>query len=93
MFMPHSQMTKEGKNQFKPDYKVHPGITLQEILEEKNISIRQASFMSNVGLMRIGTILTGQSQITEDIAEKFEKAFGPPKTFWINLSRGYYEKD
>lgn len=77
------------KHFFEPDYAVHPGATLREALEERELS--QSDFATRTGLTEktISQIINGVAPITYETAEKFELAIGIPASFWNNREANY----
>jgi HTH-type transcriptional regulator/antitoxin HigA len=61
---------------FSPDYTVHPGKYLEEVLESRGIIKRE--FAENVGIsfQHLAEIINGERLVTSEIALKFEKVLG-----------------
>ncbi|MFH2203111.1 MAG: helix-turn-helix domain-containing protein [Elusimicrobiota bacterium] len=78
-------------NTFNPDYCVHPGATLDEVLAERDIS--QAEFADRTGRPRksINEIIKGKAAITPETALQFEKVLGIPARFWNARESQYRE--
>ncbi len=76
---------------FRPDYAVHPGETLAEILEERDMS--QSELAERMGRPKkaINEIVKGKAAITEDTAIQLERVLGVPAYFWLNLQTIYRE--
>ncbi len=66
-----------------PDYKVHPGETLVETLDELGMSREELSERAQLPLETIKQIMWGKSSITEEIATKLESVLGVPASFWL----------
>ena len=67
----------------------HPGIFLQELLEEMNITpyrLAQDTFMPAT---RVGDILKGRRAVTPDTALRLAKYFGTTAAYWLNLQSSY----
>jgi len=68
---------------------LHPGIFLQEILQE--MSMPQASFANTLGVssMRISHVIRGKRPITADLALRMGQALGQSPQYWMNLQASY----
>lgn len=79
------------QNQYTPDYVSPPGETLEEILEEREMS--QAELALRMGRPRktISEIINGHAAITPETALQLERVLGIPARFWNNLERNYRE--
>lgn len=71
---------------FEPDWSVHPGETLREILETSGIT--QAGLAREMGVSQkhMNFVVQGKSRITVQFAVRLERALGAPTAdFWMNL--------
>lgn len=84
-------MVKKQKNEFVPDYATPPGETLEEILQERDMT--QTDFAQRVGLSLkvINEIVHGKAPITHDTAHRFERVLGVPASFWNKREMRYRE--
>lgn len=84
-------MRSPGGNAYQPDRVSLPGETLQEVLEDRQMS--QADFADRTGRPRktINEIIHGKTAITPETALQFERVLGIPASFWNNLERNYQE--
>lgn len=84
-------MSEVIQNQYTPDYVSPPGETLEEILEEREMS--QAELASRMGRPRktISEIINGHAAITPETALQLERVLGIKARFWNNLERHYRE--
>ena len=84
-------MTREKKNQFRPDYAVLPGDTLKETIAALGMS--QAVLAERTGTTEkmISEIIQGNAAITPETALQLEKVLSIPASFWNNLERNYRE--
>ncbi len=76
-------------NQFNPDYAVHPGEILEEILESRDISKTEFAKRCGVSLKKISEIINKKTSITPDTAIQFEKVLGISAETWNNLNAQY----
>jgi len=67
----------------------HPGETLKEVLEEKNMNQNELALRTGVSSKHISTVLNGEKSISVTFAKKLEYALGIEAAFWINLQTNY----
>jgi len=67
----------------------HPGIFLQELLEDMNITAYRLAKDTFMPATRISDILKERRAITPDTALRLAKYFGTSPTYWLNLQTGY----
>lgn len=72
-----------------PEYIIHPGVTLREILEDRNISQSELAHRTGVTEAHISKIINGQKAISVVFARKLEYALGIDAAFWVNLQSQY----
>ena len=84
-------MTSPIKNEYRPDRVSIPGETLQEVLDERDMT--QADLAERTGRAKktINEIIKGKAPITADTALQFERVLGVPAGFWTNLERNYQD--
>jgi HTH-type transcriptional regulator/antitoxin HigA len=77
------------KTMYIPTIPVHPGETLQEMLE--SLPMTQFDLANRTGLTpkTINEIVQGKSPISSETAAKFAAVFGMSVGFWSNLQRVY----
>ena len=68
---------------------VHPGNTLKEIIEERNINIKELSLITKFPVKDITEIINGKKDISLQFAIILENVFDIPKSFWVNLQSIY----
>ncbi|MFI3236667.1 MAG: HigA family addiction module antitoxin [Lachnospiraceae bacterium] len=71
------------------EFIIHPGETLQEILEEREMSQKELAVRTGVTEKHISTIINGSKPISVAFAKKLEYALGFESLFWINLQSLY----
>ncbi len=79
------------KNQYFPQSVPHPGITLEEKLEEMEMGPKEFALRAGKPEKTITAILKGDSSITPDMAVQFENVTKIPSHFWTNLQRDFDE--
>jgi len=67
----------------------HPGIFLQELLEEMNITPYRLAKDTFMPATRVGDILKGRRAVTPDTALRLAKYFGTTAAYWLNLQSSY----
>jgi HTH-type transcriptional regulator / antitoxin HigA len=84
-------MTNTIQNQYRPNYVSPPGETLEEILEEREMT--QIKLAERMGRPKktINEIIKGKAEITPDTALQLERVLGTPARFWIERERLYRE--
>jgi len=75
----------------EPDYAVHPGKTLKELLEEKDISPKEFAIRAGKPEKTISEIINGKSSITPEMAVSFESVLRLPASFWLKKQANYNE--
>lgn len=71
------------------DLIIHPGETLQEVLEDREMSQKELSIRTGVTEKHISTVINGQKNISASFAKKLEYALGIETEFWMNLQANY----
>lgn len=72
-----------------PDLIIHPGETLAEILEDRDMSQKELAVRTGMTEKHISTVVKGQKNISVAFAKKLEYALGVDTSFWINLQANY----
>lgn len=68
---------------------IHPGETLKEVLEDRNMSQQELALRTGVSPKHISTVLNGEKNISVSFAKKLEYALNIDAEFWINLQNAY----
>lgn len=78
-------------NTYSPDYAVHPGETLKELMEPIGMNATELSELSGikVGLLRSLISCEPDACVTEEIAGSLDGIFDVPGEFWLNLQKNY----
>ena len=77
------------QNQYFPQSRPHPGVTLSEKLEEMGMSAKEFADYTEKPERTINAVLNGTYAITVDLAEQFENVTRIPAQFWLNSQRNY----
>lgn len=79
------------ENQYFPQSVLHPGIVLEEKLQEMGMSIKEFALRSNKPQKTIIAVIKGSSAITQEMAIKFENVTQIPANFWLRYQQRYDE--
>lgn len=71
------------------DYIIHPGETLAEVIEDREMTQRELAVRTGMTEKHISTVIHGQKSISAAFAKKLEYALGIEASFWMNLQAGY----
>ena len=64
------------------DYIIHPGETLAEVLEDREMTQRELAVRTGMTEKHISTVIHGQKGISVAFARKLEYALGIEAVFW-----------
>lgn len=78
-------------NHYMPNIAVHPGQTLQDILESSKMTQIELAKRTGLASKTVNEIVQEKSPITPDTAIKLSEVFGMSTTFWNNLQENYVE--
>jgi len=76
-------------NGLSRDLIIHPGETLKELLEDREMSQRELAMRTDVTEKHISGVVNGKKSISTNFAKKLEYALGIDSSFWINLQANY----
>ncbi|WP_242247647.1 hypothetical protein [Bacillus cereus group sp. BfR-BA-01328] len=68
---------------------VQPSESLAEVMMDRNISLMDLETVTGIPVKDLLKILSAETRITEEIAEKLEIALAIKKEFWINLENKF----
>lgn len=71
------------------DLIIHPGETLAELLEDRNMSQRELAVKTGNTEKHIGAVISGYKNISHVFARRLEYALGIKASFWMNLQANY----
>ena len=71
------------------EFIIHPGETIAEILEDRDMTQRELAVRTGVTEKHISTVINGQKNISVAFARKLEYALGIETSFWMNLQANY----
>lgn len=68
---------------------IHPGETLAEVLEDREITQAELAARTGVSTAYVNNIIKGKKGISAKFAMGLEYALNVPKSFWMNLLSNY----
>ena len=71
------------------DLIIHPGETLKEMLDDRDMSQRELAIRTSVKEPHISNIVRGKKPLSVSFAKKLGYALGVDANFWINLQSNY----
>ncbi len=74
---------------FQPDYKVAPGKTVLEFMEERGWSLELVSAQLRLTLADLQSLLFGDLPITQELASSLEELTQVSAEFWMRLEANY----
>jgi len=77
------------KNQFEPDYAVHPGEILNEILEARGIREKDFAKRCGISFKTISQIINSKAPVTPETSIQFERVLGVSADIWNKLDSQY----
>ena len=82
-------MSRSSAAELAPDWSVHPGVLLQQLLEQQGV--RQSELAERVGLTpkHLNQIVKGLVGLSPDVALLLERALNSPPRFWASASADY----
>jgi HTH-type transcriptional regulator/antitoxin HigA len=77
------------KNQFSPDYVIHPGEILEETLQARGISNMELAARCEVTPKHISSIINGKAPITPETAIMLERILDVKASLWLKIDADY----
>ena len=74
------------------DFIIHPGETLQEVLEDRNMSQKELAMRTGVSEKHVSKVINGLASISVSFAKKLEYVLGIDASFWVNLQTNYNQE-
>lgn len=79
----------KNKNGLSPEFVIHPGETLKEIIEDRGMSQKEVAARTGVSEKHISNVVNCIKPISVAFAKKLEYVFEVEAKFWINLQSNY----
>jgi len=74
---------------FNPNWVSKPGDTMQDILDEKNMSLGQFANEMNLTKSDARQLIDADMEINDELANKLSSVLGASPQFWINREQHY----
>jgi antitoxin HigA-1 len=68
---------------------VHPGLLVKECLDDLGLSVAQAAKGLGITRQQLHNVIAGRSNVTPEMAIRFEKAFGSKADTWLRMQMNY----
>jgi addiction module HigA family antidote len=75
--------------EFKPDYAVHPGEYLEEVLEARGIKKGELADRLGISFKHLSQVVNGQAPLSATLAVQLERVLGVSAEIWNNLNADY----
>ena len=72
-------------------YAIHPGETLQEVMNDRNLSAEKLAQKMGIVHERLLDLLEGNVDLNSQLCHQLERGTNIPATFWMNLHNQYVE--
>ncbi|HUX39658.1 MAG TPA: HigA family addiction module antitoxin [Rectinemataceae bacterium] len=76
-------------NSFVPDYAIHPGFYLEELLESRGILKSEFADRAGLSAKAVSQIINRKALFSPEVALQFEKALGVDAGIWLGLAEAY----
>ena len=77
------------KHGISADLLIHPGETISDILEDRNLTQKELAQRANVSEAFLSDVIHGKKDISKGLAKGLEYALDIPSSFWLNLQANY----
>lgn len=67
----------------------HPGELVQACLEDLGLSVAEAAKGLGITRQQLHNVVAGRSDVTPEMALRFEKAFGSTAETWLRMQMNY----
>lgn len=67
----------------------HPGLLVEECLNELGLSVAEAAKGLGITRQQLHNVIAGRSNVTPEMAVRFEKAFGGTADTWLRMQMNY----
>ncbi len=68
---------------------VHPGLLVKECLDDLGLTVTEAAAALHITRQQLHNIVAGRSNVTPEMAIRFEKAFGSTADTWLRMQMNY----
>ena len=71
------------------DLVIHPGETISDILEARNLTQKELAKRAGVSEAFLNDVIHGKKDISKGLTRGLEYALGVPSSFWLKLQANY----
>lgn len=82
-------MAQNLQNISPDEFIIHPGETITEIIQERDITQKELAIRTGFSAKHISEVINGKKNISALMAKKLEYALEIPASFWRNLQANY----
>ncbi len=68
---------------------IHPGLLVKECLDDLGLSVAEAAKGLGITRQQLHNVFAGRSNVTPEMAIRFEKAFGSTADTWLRMQMNY----
>jgi HTH-type transcriptional regulator/antitoxin HigA len=83
-------MRTEERYFYKPNYAVHPGEYIEEVLEAREITQKDLAERIGISAKHLNQIVNKQAPVHSELALQLERALGVSANIWHNMNAAYY---
>lgn len=76
---------------YLPDWISVPGETIQDLIQERGLGLSDLASRMDLTLDRVKALMSGNTQITNNLAQQLASTLGATKDFWLQRERKYRE--
>jgi HTH-type transcriptional regulator / antitoxin HigA len=77
------------ENTYQPDYTIHPGEYLEEVLDAREIKKREFAERVGLSVKAVSQIINGKSLFSPEVALRFERVLGISASIWGGMAESY----
>lgn len=82
-------MTSRPKTPIESDLAIHPGVTLAEEIEARDVTQKALAEAMGRPVQTVNEIVNSKKAITAETALQLERVLDVPARFWMNLQTDY----
>lgn len=80
-----------GIERSKHNIAIPPGMTIEEVLENRNMTQKEFAVRMNLSEKHVSQLINGDVALTPEVADRLARVFGVEAAFWNNLEGNYRE--
>ncbi len=83
------ELNKHSRNYYEPDYVVHPGEYLEEVLDSRDMKKKEFAERVGLSVKAVSQIINGKSLYSTELALRFERVLGISSSIWSEMAHNY----